>query len=137
MYGLKVLLIVQSLSAAQPTNIRVLVLDGNNGTPLRGHIVEIYSNQPAPDPIVRGATDQNGLLTVAAPLPSQIAVHVKGRYLCSGKHHGTFVQALKDIVSTGVADENLCAPKVSRHARPGELILYVRRETISELLDLK
>jgi hypothetical protein len=114
----------------------VLVLDGKSGTPLRDRTVEIYSDEPASEPVVKGPTDQNGFFTVATPLPSEILVHVKGRFLCSGKGIGSSHHRVWDIASTGVEDVNLCNVKISRHAQMGELIVYVRPQSISEFLDL-
>jgi len=60
---------------------------------------------------------------------------VKGRYLCAGKNIGTSVQGLDEIIAHGVVESSSCNPKVLRSPEPGMLVLFVRRETLSELLD--
>jgi len=133
---LGVLAVVCSSSCVQAATLRVLVLDGQSGKPVPGRTVEIYSDKPASEPVVKGLTDQKGIFSTTSQLPKQIAVHVKGRYLCTGKNHGTSVQRLDDILSTGVVDSNSCGRKVSPPPEPGELILFVRHESLAEFLDM-
>ena len=65
------------------------------------------------------------MLLTGAQLPKQIAVHVKGRYL----------NRLDDILSVGVVEFDLFNPKVLR-SPPGELVLFVCRQSLKELLDM-
>lgn len=119
--------------------LRVVVLDGKSGKPIEGRTIEISSGEPSsssPPVLVKGVTDRMGVFLTDAKLPERIAVHVKGRYLCTGRNYGTSIQRLDTIMSSGVAEQNLCSPKVSHPPTAGELILFVRRESAAEFFDL-
>jgi hypothetical protein len=119
----------------EAATLRILVLDGKSGKPVSGRVVEVFSKEPASAPVVSGVTDQKGVLSIATPLPKEIAVHIKGRYLCTGNNQATSVHNLDDILSVGVVETNLCNYKVLASPEPGELILFVRRESAKEFLD--
>jgi hypothetical protein len=121
--------------------LRVRVLSGKSGKPVSGRNIMIYSaeaqHSKAPmQPILKGRTDQSGVFTTAVKLPERIIVGVEGRYLCERRWYGAFEYRVDDILSVGVVQSNLCNPKMLRSPVPGELILFVRRESIKELLDL-
>jgi hypothetical protein len=118
--------------------LRILVLDGKTGKPVRGREVHIYglaSKSSSGKLIEKGPTDESGAYSVTAEYPTQIAVSVKGRFLCAGRDMGTSVRSLEDILTHGVVEANKCNPTVAHVAEPGTLTLFVRRETLQEVLD--
>ena len=117
----------------EAVTLRVLVLDGNNGKPVRGRGVKINSSG---DELVTGRTDTDGVFSVTRKFPEKISVFVIGRPRCADKNTATVVK-VEDIVTQGVVDSNSCNSKVQRSALPGTLILFVRHETVAEILDIR
>jgi hypothetical protein len=98
--------------------------------------VEILPPGTSSKPLVKGITDQQGVFEVDAKLlPKRVAVYVKGRLLCKGSYRGTSVQSVDEIISVGVVESNDCNSKVNRGRQPGQLVLFIRRENLSEILD--
>jgi hypothetical protein len=125
-------------SELKQTSIRILVFDGKSGKPFSGRVVKVSSLSPKDRSALRileGKTDEKGVFSISAPLPDEIAVHVKDRFMCKGPRIGTSVRRLKQIVDSGVSEPNLCNPKVQRAAKAGELVLYIRRESLREFFD--
>ena len=127
------------LAHAQGT-LLVLVLDGKSGNSVSGrtvtvHDVETFSKSPL-HPLVKGQTDQRGVFATTVKLPERITIEVKGRYLYESKWYGANNFSVNDILSTGIVDSNLCSSKVLRSPMPGELILFVRHESLKELFDM-
>jgi hypothetical protein len=121
----------------EAVTLRVLVFDGKTGKPVRGcevHIYSLGSNSPG-KLIGKGLTDETGTFSATSKYPAQIAVSVKGRFLCSGRDMGTSVRKLDDILTHGVVEANKCNPAVLHAVEPGTLTLFVRRETLQEFLD--
>jgi hypothetical protein len=127
--------------ANEAVTLRVLVLDGNNGKPVRGRGVKITSSTT--DELVTGRTDNDGVFSVTRKFPKNINVGVIGRPRCDVKKPATsiiFITSLvkvEDIVTRGVVESNSCNPNVKRSAVPGTLTLFVRHETVAEILDLR
>jgi hypothetical protein len=123
---------------AKPVTLRILVLDGKTGKPERGrevHIYELASRNSSGKLIGKGLTNENGTYSAISEYPAQIAVSVKGRFLCTGRDMGTSVRNLSDILTHGVVEANKCNLAMSHSAEPGTLILFVRRESLAEVLD--
>jgi hypothetical protein len=115
-----------------------LVLDGNNGKPVRGGGVKITSSTT--DELVTGRTDNDGVFSVTRKFPEKIAVFVIGRPRCTDKKTATATTSLvkvEDIVTRGVVGSNSCNSSVKRSALPGTLTMFVRHETVAEILDLR
>jgi hypothetical protein len=124
--------------ANEAVTLRVLVLDGNNGKPVRGRGVKITSSRT--DELVTGRTDNDGVFSVTRKFPEKIAVFVIGRPRCVDKKAAAITTSLvkvEDIVTQGVVESNSCNSKVQRSALPGTLILFVRHETVAEILDIR
>ncbi len=133
-----VLLISPALGGlrVEAATIRILVLNGKDGKPVQGRTVEISAPGANFEPIVKGITDQQGLIEADTEhLPERIAIYVKGLLLCRGKYIGTSLQSVDDITSAGVVESNDCSPKANRDREPGTLVLFVRRESLSEFFD--
>jgi hypothetical protein len=127
------LLIGSRLEAAR---LRVLVLNGKDGKPASGRTVEILTPGPSAAPLVKGKTDQQGFFEIGTDvLPDRVSVYVKGRLLCKGSRIGTSIQSIKEILSHGVVESNDCNNSVTHAQEPGLLILFVRHENLSEILD--
>ena len=117
--------------------IRILVLDGHNGKPVRGHEVQVLSSR---DLLAKGHTNDDGILSVTRKLPDSIIVIVAGRPLCVDKNKAaepTSLLNVQDILSRGVVEANSCSSQVRHSALPGTLVLFVRRENVSEVLDVQ
>jgi hypothetical protein len=114
--------------------LRVLVIDGNNGKPVRGREVLITSST---DELVKGRTDSDGVFSVTREFPDSISVFVIGRPDCTVKKTATVTLKIEDIVTRGVVEPNSCNSNVKRSAVPGILTLFVRHETVAEILDLR
>ena len=126
------------LAHAQNT-IHVLVLNGKSGKPISGRNVKIFDSEAYSKspfwPIVEGHTDHRGVFTTSAQLPKRITVLVNGRFHCErGGYGGSYPK--DNILSVGVVESNPCNSKVIRAPMPGELILFVRRESLKEFLDI-
>ena len=125
-------------SNARPATVRILVVSGNNGKPIARREVTISTRggKQKPQLIATGVTDESGSVSISANFPEWIAVHVKGRFLCEGRRIGTSVQRVADILANGIVEpNNLCNSKVRRSPQPGQLVLFVRRESLKEFLD--
>ena len=126
---------VHGQSAYDAVTLRVLVLNGNNGKPLRGRVVYITSER---EELVKGRTDNDGVFSVTRKFPESIYVFVIGRPYCTEtKTATTSLVKVEDIVTGGVVESNSCNSKVQRSALPGTLTLFVRHETVAEILDLR
>jgi len=127
----------QSNNGSKAATLRIVVLDGKSGKPVRGREVEIYtpaSKSPG-ELVAKGVTNNDGAFSSVTRLPERIAVHVKGRYLCAERNVGTSVQRVADILDHGVVESNSCNSKMLRAAEPGTLTLFVHRESVKEFLD--
>jgi hypothetical protein len=126
--------------ANEAVTLRVLVLDGNNGKPVRGREVGITLSR---NEMVKGRTDSDGVFSVTRKFPESINIFVIGRPRCDLKKPATSITSItslvkvEDIVTRGVVESNSCNPNVKRSAVPGTLTLFVRHETVAEILDLR
>ncbi len=120
----------------EATTLRILVLNGKDGKPAPGRTVEILKPGPSSEPLVTGKTDRQGFFNIdSSVLPKRIAIYVKGRLLCKGTYRGTSIQSVDEIISGGVVESNDCNSKVNRGREPGVMVLFVRRENLSEIFD--
>jgi hypothetical protein len=123
---------------AKSVTLRILVLDGKTGAPERDreiHIYELASKASSGKLIEKGMTNESGSYSATSEYPAQIAVSVKGRFLCTGRDMGTSIRSISDILTHGVVEANKCNPSLSHAAEAGTLILFVRRESLQEFLD--
>jgi len=121
----------QDARMGQPLNIRVQVLDGGNGKPLKGQHLLVFTGMSSD--AVKTHAQHTGLVTDKAGIgtlmvyPSEtrwLQVFADGRVLCyQNPNQKSF--SVSEIMSKGLVTPNSCGALVLE-ASPGHLIIFAR-----------
>jgi hypothetical protein len=119
--------------SASSQTLKIQVLDGKSGRPLANQRVVLMgqSGSEGARRIGDFHTEADGNITVSPidPEVRSLSVYVEWHHLCA-KNQATL--SVISVLSTGLASENSCNPKLERTTEPGTLILFVRDETFFE-----
>jgi hypothetical protein len=130
-----VLLSVATLAADAQT-LRIQILNGKSGNPVAHEHVNLFRSEGfadlTGDSNIHGfTTDANGVIEVSqiAPQTHSFSVSVDWHQQCA---IGRVTFSLQAIFAAGLVSENSCKKKITRSAKPGTLILFVRDDTFFE-----
>ncbi|HEY6375963.1 MAG TPA: hypothetical protein VIX90_10620 [Edaphobacter sp.] len=136
---LVVLVLVLSRSLAAET-VRIRVIDGRNGHPWAKKHIEVYDasdphEKSLPHTFAEGKTNKEGIFVVN--LDPSTVVGVAGAFRCLSKTQTIAPRwRVADIIVTGGVQENFCNFKITTAPAPGEIVVFVRPETLKEILDI-
>jgi len=130
-----------ALLIGQSAQVHIRMVDGRNGHPWAKKHIEVYdaTSDPRylPKTLFEGKTDEHGDFVVG--LDTSVVIGVTGstgsqRCLTKGKSVAPQWR-VADIVARGAVQENTCNFKIVVTPTPGELVVFIRPETLKEILD--
>jgi hypothetical protein len=130
-----------ALMIGQSAQVHIRMVDGRNGHPWAKKHIEVYdaTSDPRylPKTLFEGKTDGHGDFVVG--LDRSVVIGVigsKGSQRCTTRGKSVAPQwRVADIVAGGAAQENTCNFKIVVTPTPGELVVFIRPETLKEILD--
>ncbi len=117
-------------SAAAEQQITIRVVDGRDGEPLKGTMVDLWFGTRAIPPPVQVIAADDGKATVAIPDSVEtIVIAAQGVADCRAGKQKSYIEKnvyrVQDILHTGVVAQNVCSKAKDQQTR-GVLIFYVR-----------
>jgi hypothetical protein len=130
------ILVAGTVRAQAPRTLGVLLLDGKTGKPVaHQHFLLFGSKKVSPRTQDRDAsfdrtTDTAGSATI------QIDPGIRSVFMYEDWHHPCTAKRdfypVAVIEAKGITSENTCKPGVTRSPEPGQLVIYIRDETLFE-----
>jgi hypothetical protein len=127
-----------ALLIGQRAQVHIRMVDGRNGHPWAKKHIEVYdaTSDPRylPKTLSEGKTDEHGDLIVDLDMSAVIGVTgstESQRCVTRGRSQWR----VADIVASGAVQENTCNFKIAVTPTPGELVVFIRPETLKEILD--
>ncbi len=119
----------QQITNAPPTNLTVIVLDGNSGKPIKGiePLIVVKGKLPIR---LNQKTNSNGVAVfhLTDPLPEQIGISFFPDEF--GECSDGMPFSTEQILKTGLVSRNICSGAkfhYSASARPGEIVIFGKR----------
>ena len=124
---------------AQSTTIHILMIDGRNGHPWANKHINIYDASSDPrfgfKTLEEGKTDKDGVFVATLQSLSMISVSGGIRTQLCITSATAPKWRVSDVVANGAVQENNCNFKINAIAIPGDLVIFIRPESLKEFLD--
>jgi hypothetical protein len=130
-----------ALLIGQSAQVHFRMVDGRNGHPWAKKHMEVYDARSdpryPPKTLFEGKTDEHGGLIVDLDRSTVIGVTGSSQsQRCLTRGRSVAPQwRVADIVASGAVQENTCNFKIVVTPTPGELVVFIRPETLKEILD--
>ena len=121
-----VLSFLAAISTLQAATIHIRVLDGRNGKSVADEVLSIFINdQNGANEL---ATGKDGVATLEVSTGASLRIQSNHYMDCRLHKKGAPrpIYAIDEIISSGIAAENICQHSLASKASPGEFLFFVR-----------
>jgi len=118
----------QQITNGTPTNLTVIVLDGNSGKPIKRIWLSLIWSEGRPRALDQKTNSRGiALFHLTDPVPERVGINFGLEFRpCSD----VMPSSTEEILKTGVVSRNICSGakyQYSASVRPGEIVIFGKR----------
>jgi hypothetical protein len=123
---------------AEDVVLTIRLINGKNGKPITDENLNVFRNGSHFAENFRA--DHNGVIRLSIDRDAVVAFQSNIQVTCHpyGPNDGTSLREyrVREILTTGLSDKNMCSKKITVEAKPGEFVYYERPRTFWEWMAL-